>query len=60
MRGHDEIRLRHMIEAAREAVSFARGRVRGEPGDRPPVAPFAGQGYRDRWRSRVPDNRLDS
>ena len=28
MRGHDEIRLRHMLEAAREAVSFARGRVR--------------------------------
>ena len=30
MRGHDRIRLRHMIEAAREAVSFARGRVREE------------------------------
>ena len=30
MRRHDEIRLRHMIEAAREAVSFARGRVREE------------------------------
>ena len=30
MRRHDEIRLRHMIEAAREAVSFARGRVRGD------------------------------
>ena len=28
MTKHDEIRLRHMIEAAREAVSFARGRVR--------------------------------
>ncbi len=27
---HDEIRLRHMIEAAREAVSFACGRVRGD------------------------------
>ena len=27
---HDEIRLRHMIEAAREAVSFARGRVRSD------------------------------
>lgn len=27
---HDEIRLRHMIEAAREAVSFARDRSRGE------------------------------
>ena len=26
----DEIRLRHMLEAAREAVSFARGRVRGD------------------------------
>ena len=24
----DEIRLRHMVDAAREAVSFARGRVR--------------------------------
>ena len=30
MRRHDEIRLRHMIEAAREAVSFARGRVRDD------------------------------
>ena len=27
---HDEIRLRHMIEAAREAVSFAHGRIRGD------------------------------
>ncbi len=27
---HDEIRLRHMIEAAREAVSFAHGRVRSD------------------------------
>ena len=26
----DEVRLRHMLEAAREAVSFARGRVRGD------------------------------
>ena len=26
----DRIRLRHMIEAAHEAVSFARGRVRGD------------------------------
>ena len=26
----DEIRLRHMLEAAREAVSFAHGRVRGD------------------------------
>ena len=26
----DEIRLRHMIEAAREAVSFARSRVRAD------------------------------
>ena len=31
----DEIRLRHMLDAAREAVSFARGRVRGDlEGDR--------------------------
>ena len=30
MRKDDEIRLRHMIEAAREAVSFARGRARGD------------------------------
>ena len=30
MRGHDEIRLRHMLEAAREAVSFARGRARAD------------------------------
>ena len=30
MTKHDEIRLRHMIEAAREAVSFARGRVRSD------------------------------
>ena len=28
MRGHDEIRLRHMLEAAREAISFARDRTR--------------------------------
>ena len=27
---HDAIRLRHMIEAAREAMSFAQGRVRGD------------------------------
>ena len=26
----DEVRLRHMLEAAREAVSFARGRDRGD------------------------------
>ena len=26
----DEIRLRHMLEAAREALSFARGRARGD------------------------------
>ncbi len=30
MREHDEIRLRHMIDAAREAMSFARGRVRDD------------------------------
>ena len=30
MRGHDEIRLRHMLEAAREAVSFTRGRGLGD------------------------------
>ena len=30
MRTDDEIRLRHMLEAAREAVSFARGRARGD------------------------------
>ncbi len=30
MTKHDEIRLRHMIEAAREAVSFACGRVRSD------------------------------
>ena len=30
MTRHDEIRLRHMIEAAREAISFARGRIRGD------------------------------
>ena len=30
MRGHDEIRLRHMLEAAREAVLFARGRARSD------------------------------
>ena len=27
---HDEIRLRHMLEAAREAISFAQGRTRGD------------------------------
>ena len=30
MRRDDEIRIRHMLEAAREAVSFARGRTRGD------------------------------
>ena len=30
MRAHDAIRLRHMIDAAREAMSFARGRVRDD------------------------------
>lgn len=30
MRKHDEVRLRHMIEAACEAVSFAHGRARGD------------------------------
>lgn len=30
MRRNDEIRLRHMLDAAREAVAFARGRTRGE------------------------------
>ena len=30
MREHDAIRLRHMLDAAREAMSFARGRVRDD------------------------------
>ena len=30
MRRDDEIRLRHALDAAREAVSFARGRTRGD------------------------------
>ena len=30
MRRADEIRLRHMLDAAREAVAFARDRTRGE------------------------------
>ena len=30
MRKDDEIRLRHMLDAAREAVAFARGRKRGD------------------------------
>ena len=30
MHEHDDIRLRHMFEAAREAVSFTHGRVRGD------------------------------
>ena len=30
MRKDDEIRLRHMLEAAHEAASFARGRTRGD------------------------------
>jgi uncharacterized protein with HEPN domain len=30
MRTHDAIRLQHMLEAAREAVSFAQGRSRGD------------------------------
>ena len=32
MRREDEIRLRHMLEAAQEAVSFARGRTREDLG----------------------------
>lgn len=30
MRREDEIRLRHMLDAAQEAVSFARGRTRDD------------------------------
>lgn len=30
MREHDAIRLRHMLNAAREAMSFAQGRVRDD------------------------------
>jgi uncharacterized protein with HEPN domain len=30
MRKHDRIRLQHMLEAAREAVSFAQGRSRAD------------------------------
>ena len=30
MRKDDQIRLRHMLDAAREAVSFARGRIRND------------------------------
>ncbi|MDE0077152.1 MAG: hypothetical protein OXO50_06510 [Caldilineaceae bacterium] len=30
MREHDAIRLRHMLDPAREAMSFARGRVRDD------------------------------
>ena len=30
MRKDDDIRLRHMLDAAREAVAFARGRTRGD------------------------------
>ena len=30
MQEHDDIRLRHMLEAAREAVSFTHGRVRDD------------------------------
>ena len=30
MRKDDEIRLLHMLDAAREAVAFARGRTRGD------------------------------
>ena len=30
MRRDDEIRLRHMLDAADEAISFARGRTRGD------------------------------
>ena len=33
MRKDDEVRLRHMLDAAREAVSFARGRTRGDLDD---------------------------
>ena len=30
MQGHDEIRPRHMLDAAREAVSFMHGRTRDD------------------------------
>ena len=30
MQKDDEVRLRHMLDAAREAISFVRGRVRGD------------------------------
>ena len=30
MRRDDEVRLRHMLDAAREALSFARGRTRAD------------------------------
>lgn len=30
MQGHDAIRLRHMLDAAREAVSFIHGRTRDD------------------------------
>ena len=33
MHRHDEIRLRHMLDAAREAVAFARGRTRSDLDD---------------------------
>ncbi len=36
MREDDAIRLRHMLDAARQAIQFAQGRARADP-DRDPM-----------------------
>lgn len=59
MREHDEVRLRHMIEAVREAVLFAHGRVRADLDFCSPVASVSGQRCRNRRGSRGPDKRID-
>ena len=52
MRGHDEIRLRHMLEAAREAVWFACSRARADlETDRQWLLSLV-KDSADRWRSR--------
>ena len=50
MRKDDEIRLLHMLDAAREAVGFSRGRTRGDLDNDRQLVLCAGQGCRDRRR----------
>ena len=57
MRRDDEIRLRHMLEAASEAVSFVWGRERSDLDADRQLVLGVGQGDRDRWGGGRPDHR---